>query len=138
MDNNIKTAWIIDDDEIYKYGFRKFVSMKEYCPNIFDFKNGKEALEYLTDSSKIENLPDIIFLDIDMPVMDGWGFVDEFRKLKGTIDKKITLLMVTSSLNYNDIVRAKCYPEINDYIVKPIDGVQFSAAFSAGLTRISA
>lgn len=138
MSKTIQTVWIIDDDEIYKYGFRKYISIKKICRNVFEFNNGREAINYLKDPLNNTQLPDIIFLDIDMPILDGWGFVNEFSELKSQIDKPITLLMVTSSLNYNDIVRARSYPEVTDYIVKPINMREFSAAFNFGLEKKSA
>ncbi|WP_429382210.1 response regulator [Mucilaginibacter sp. UYCu711] len=138
MSRDVQTAWIIDDDEIYKYGFRKYVTIKKFCPNILEFANGEEAISYLKSPINQANLPDIIFLDIDMPVMDGWGFVDAFSDLKSRLDKQITLLMVTSSLNYADIVRARRCPEITEYIVKPIDAEQFTAAFNFGQNKLSA
>ena len=138
MSNSLKTVWIIDDDEIYKYGFRKYLSIKSIDVNVFEFSNGREAINYLKDPLNITDLPDVIFLDIYMPILDGWGFVNEFIELKSEIDKQITLLMVTSSLNYNDIVRARSYPEVTDYIVKPINMREFSAALNFGLEKKSA
>lgn len=135
MSETIQTVWIIDDDEIYKYGFRKYISIKKICHNVFEFSNGREAINYLKDPTNNTHLPDIIFLDIDMPILDGWGFLNEFSDLKKQIDKTITLLMVTSSLNYNDIVRAKSYPEVTDYIVKPINIGEFSTALNFGLEK---
>jgi YesN/AraC family two-component response regulator len=137
MSTKIQTACIIDDDEIYKYGFRKFVTMKNFCDNILDFGNGKDALDYLKNPLNRNKLPDIIFLDLEMPVMTGWEFLEEFKKVKSQLKKHIDILMVTSSYNYKDVVRAKTCLEISDFIVKPIDGVQFSAAFDLEKSAIN-
>nr|WP_321222116.1 response regulator [uncultured Psychroserpens sp.] len=65
-----------------------------------------------------ENLPDIILLDINMPIMDGWQFLDEFVKIES--HKLITIYIVSSSIDPQDIKRAKKYQNISNYIVKPI------------------
>jgi CheY-like chemotaxis protein len=65
-------------------------------------------------------LPDIIFLDIDMPIMDGFQFMEEYVKIKPKLGKKITIYMVSSSVDPVDIERARKISEITDYIVKPI------------------
>ncbi len=135
MDEIIQTACIIDDDEIYKYGFRKFVTVKNFCKKIVDFPNGKEAIDFLKNPANRMNLPDIIFLDIDMPVMDGWGFIEAYEKIYTRLHKDITIFMVTSSMNYNDIVRATANKYITDYISKPIDLPEFAAAFNARLHK---
>lgn len=67
-----------------------------------------------------KELPDVIFLDIDMPIMDGFEFMEEYVKLKPKLGKKITIYMVSSSVDPVDIDRAKKISEITDYIIKPI------------------
>jgi CheY-like chemotaxis protein len=67
------------------------------------------------------NLPDVIFLDINMPVMDGFQFMEEYIKLKPQLSKQITIYMATSSVDEVDIKRAKQISEIADYLVKPIE-----------------
>ena len=64
--------------------------------------------------------PDVIFLDIDMPVMDGFQFMEEFIKIKPRIGKSITIYMVSSSIDPVDIERANNISAISDYIIKPI------------------
>lgn len=104
----INSIFIIDDDAITVFGIRKLLSSVVACPNIRDFGNGKEALEalqlLLTSSN---NLPDVIFLDLNMPVLDGWGFLDAFLQLH--IKKVITVNIVTSSINISDRDRAMEY-----------------------------
>jgi CheY-like chemotaxis protein len=131
MYDMIETAWIIDDDEVYKFGFRKFVAMKFGFRQVVGFNNGQEAIDFITNPHNTTQLPDIIFLDIDMPVMNGWEFMDAFSDIKSQLSKQITIIMVTSSISYVDIVRARNYEDITLYMNKPIDWQQFSAAFDA-------
>jgi CheY-like chemotaxis protein len=65
-------------------------------------------------------LPEIILLDLNMPVMDGWEFLEEFTLLKPRLEKKITIYVVSSSIAPSDIQRAEAINEVTDYIVKPI------------------
>jgi len=112
---------VIDDDKMYQFVVRKTLDLVEKPKKLMIFSDGEEALDYLSQNlSTEENLPDIIFLDINMPIMDGWDFLDEYIKLKGKPEKKITIYMVSSSVDPVDVERAKKMSEITGYIVKPI------------------
>lgn len=127
----IDLAFIIDDDQIYVYGMKKIISMHNLCTNLLVFNNGEEAIKYIRPIiSHNDQLPDVILLDINMPLMDGWGFLDEFIKIKPLINKKITIYMVTSSITPEDINRAKTYEELSNYFVKPISLEELSKMFS--------
>jgi len=116
----IKTACVIDDDKIYVYGLKKLINIKQLCPNLIEFENGKLAIDFLANPQNQQSLPDIIFLDISMPVMDGWDFMDNYVKIKPQLGKKITVYMISSSINQDDINRAKNISEVSDYVVKPV------------------
>lgn len=120
VDKKVERACIIDDDMIFVFGFKKLVSIKNLCSQLIDFANGKEALDFFTDPANAENLPDVIFLDINMPIMDGWGFIEKFGEIKPKLGKNITVYMVSSSINHLDISRAKNNAQILDYAVKPL------------------
>ena len=113
---------LIDDDDVYQFTFTKGLKESDAAKDILVFSDGEEALSFFRENiSKTENLPDLIFLDIDMPIMDGWQFLDEFVSLKPKVDKKITIYMVSSSIDSADIDRAKAISEVSEYFVKPID-----------------
>jgi len=127
---NIKTVCVIDDDKIYVYGLKKLISLKQLCPNLLEFENGKLAIDYIADPKNQDALPDIIFLDINMPVMDGWDFMENFVKIKSQLGKKITVYMVSSSIDNEDINRAKNISDISDYVVKPVTPARLIELFS--------
>lgn len=128
----MELACIIDDDKIYVNLVRKIIEIKKLSENLLIFKNGLEALEYfkiiLTNMTE-EKLPDIIFLDLNMPVMDGWEFLGEFMKIKNNFDKKITLYVVSSSIDPRDLERAKSFNLVTDYLIKPIELKKFEQMF---------
>ncbi|CAN5171258.1 response regulator [soil metagenome] len=115
----IEIACIIDDDPIYVFCTKRIMQMASFCESFLIFHNGKEALDRLKAIIlRDENLPEIILLDLNMPVMDGWEFLDEFTKVPAS--KQITIYIVTSSIDPADVERAKEYDTINNYIVKPV------------------
>ena len=117
----IPISCIVDDDRIFVFGLSKLMEMNSFSDELLVFLNGQEALDYilpLVDTP--ERIPDVILLDINMPVLDGWQFMDEFVRLKPRINKQITIYMVSSSVSELDINKAKSYAEISDYVVKPM------------------
>lgn len=112
---------IIDDDPISQMLARKAVQMTNKVRGTSLFPNGQEAINFLRANARNANaLPDIIFLDINMPVLDGWGFIEEFAKSKLSFCKKILVYMLSSSIAEADINRAAAIPEIYMYLTKPL------------------
>lgn len=116
--------YIIDDDEIFQFITRKSFERLERKDELFFFLNGEDALRSIKDSvlSGVE-LPEIIFLDINMPIMDGWDFLNELQLLIDTALNKPNIYMVSSSIDDKDLIKSKKYAMIKDYIVKPIKDV---------------
>lgn len=132
MGQQIELACIIDDDKIYVNLVRKIIEIKKLSQNLLIFKNGLEALDYfkvILSNMTEDKLPDIIFLDLNMPVMDGWEFLGEFIKIKNNFDKKITLYVVSSSIDPRDLERAKSFNMVTDYLIKPIELKKFERIF---------
>tara|TARA_R110002050_G_scaffold74772_6_gene160366 strand:+ start:148929 stop:149351 length:423 start_codon:yes stop_codon:yes gene_type:complete len=112
---------IVDDDDIYQYTIVKILKSFSLGKKIISFEDGEEALFFMMDNLNNEKeLPDIIFLDINMPVMDGFQFMEEYVKIKPKLNKKIIIYMVSSSVDPVDIKRAKNISDISDYIIKPV------------------
>ncbi|MDY8136511.1 response regulator [Aquimarina sp. 2201CG5-10] len=115
----IDIACIIDDDPIFVFGVKKIMEIINFCNSVMVFRNGEEALNNLKAIiSANEKIPDIILLDLNMPVLDGWQFLEEFIKVP--CQKKIIIYIVSSSVDPEDVLRAKSYERVSDYIVKPV------------------
>ena len=110
---------LVDDDEFYMYSMRRMIELNHLCSSVTECKNGLEAIVFLRMLST-ENMPDVIFLDINMPVMNGWEFLDEFEEIAGRFKTKTRLYVVSSSIDTSDRERAKKYAFVTDYIVKPV------------------
>ncbi len=111
---------IIDDDPIFVYGTKFLLNHNRFfVSDIIVFENGKEALDSLF--SLINNkkrLPDVIFLDLNMPVMDGWEFLDNYIRLP--VDGKPQIYIVSSFMGAAEIERIKSYEIVTQIIIKPL------------------
>ena len=118
---------VVDDDSVYQFTASRTLKATKLAHEILQFQNGKEALNFLRgDHDAAHPLPDIIFLDINMPITDGWGFLEEFHELKEKLGKDIKIYMVSSSIDPRDLNRARNIPEVTDYVEKPISMNKFS------------
>ena len=104
-----KIIWVIDDDIIYQTIINKLIQKSGVFSANSSFMNGKEAITTLINTLEKDNncLPDIILLDINMPVMDGWEFMEEIKKIKSKIDKHIQIYIVSSSIAVEDRNKSK-------------------------------
>lgn len=121
----VDIAWLVDDDKIYTYVLSRKMKMMNFCNSTLVFPNGLEALMYLKPvSGSPEALPSVILLDLNMPVLDGWQFLDEFVQLK--LSKKVTVYIVSSSIDPADHQRAAAYPTVSNFLIKPITEADLS------------
>jgi len=117
-----KTVYIIDDDRIYQFSFEKILGLIDPEIECRVFKNGEEAINHCKEmmQSRTE-CPKIIFLDLNMPVMDGWDFLDELKVLNSEITRSTSIYIVSSSKDDQDINKAKEYEIVKEYLVKPVN-----------------
>jgi CheY-like chemotaxis protein len=133
MKDKIKLACIIDDDKIYVNLVRKIIETKKLCDHLLIFKDGKEGIDYfetLLQNFEKEHLPEVILLDLNMPVMDGWEFLERFTKIKNKFNSPITLYVVSSSINSIDIEKAKSLSSVQNYLIKPVKIDELEAVFN--------
>lgn len=124
MNQNYPLTFIIDDDPVFVLLFKKILSKIGVFETVINFENGQLALEALIEKFK-NNLPfpNVIFLDINMPVLDGWEFLKALDKYKFKEDLKI--YMISSSIDSIEIKKYKKYPFVKNYISKPISAKDF-------------
>ena len=116
-----KIIWVIDDDAIYQIIVNKIIQRSEMFSAVSSFKNGRIAIDALQETlDKDTALPDIILLDINMPIMDGWEFMEEMALMKSKFNKQITVYIVSSSISIEDKNRSKTYADILGYLSKPV------------------
>ncbi len=119
--NKLKLVLLIDDDEGTNFLNNRLIKSSDLVENIVIANNGEDALEYLTSS--IDNKhpqPELILLDINMPLMNGWEFMDEYNKLNDEQKAKIVIVMLSTSLNPDDKTRARNIENIDDFRNKPL------------------
>lgn len=120
--NAIKTIFIVDDDMIYQLFTQKIIENLDSTIDVQLYNDGDEALTALKKTiNEAANLPDIILLDINMPIMDGWEFMEEYVQLKSKLPRPIQIYIVSSSIADGDLKRAKLHEDIIDYVSKPIE-----------------
>lgn len=125
-----ENVFIVDDDKIYHFIFKNLLKKNNISIKANFFENGFEALQNLEFSIKNNNVPDLILLDLNMPIMDGWQFLEEFKKLKLTHNLSTAIHLVTSSNDILDLTRAKKYKNvITNYYMKPISQEDISKIF---------
>ncbi|WP_339810537.1 response regulator [uncultured Imperialibacter sp.] len=122
MHRKLKNILLVDDDHSTNLINKMVIQKAEVADNITIRLNGKEAMEYLSADALNDGLtpPDLIFLDINMPVMDGWTFLERYRGLRADQKSDIVLVMLTTSLNPDDRSRAESEPIISGFRTKPL------------------
>ena len=112
---------LVDDDEVYLFLMNKIIKELTTELKVTSLLDGEEAIEYLSKcTDKNIDAPEVIFLDINMPFLDGWGFLEEFKKLKPKIQNNVNIYMVSSSNRQHDIEKASEFEELTGYVVKPL------------------
>ncbi|BDD06025.1 hypothetical protein AUTU_35080 [Aureibacter tunicatorum] len=116
---------LVDDNEIDNLINQKMIESSNITEHIYTHTGAKSAVEFLKNIEKVEEfasqiLPEVIFLDIDMPLMDGFQFLEEFEKLTAKTKERCKIVMLTSSINPQDVNKSKDYSSVKDYINKPL------------------
>ncbi|WP_323758123.1 response regulator [Roseivirga sp.] len=124
MNKKLNCILLIDDDDATNFIHQVIIKKSNVVEQIVTTLNGKQALEYLTSSGKYSDaqktLPSLVFLDINMPVMDGWAFIEAYQALSEDIKKQMVIVMLTTSYDPDDKERALQISEISEFEKKPM------------------
>ena len=114
-------VFIIDDDPIHQRIAQIMISKHNLFDEYFSYTEAQKALDFLQENKKNgETLPDVILLDLNMPVIDGWDFLETFETLVKEFKKGIRVFIVSSSVDEKDVLRSKTYVAVKGFISKPL------------------
>ena len=116
-----KSVLLVEDDPITILVCDRIITMSAFADKVISCENGKYAFDYLKDLlSKGEDIPEIIFLDINMPVMNGWDFLEELEHIKSSFSRLPRIYILSSTVDPEDYKRAKSFEAVVDFISKPL------------------
>ncbi len=121
---HIDLVMLVDDNDTDNFISRRIIEITKFANDVVIKSSGKRALEYLEDNkSSSDQLPDLIFLDINMPIVDGFVFLYEFEKFDYLIKDKCKVIILSSSDNKRDIDKIVNNDHVIKFITKPLTEV---------------
>lgn len=121
MKKQFERVYFIDDDPIFTFISKILISEENFCEEIQVFENGKEAIDEIIKTDILnEKLPNIIFLDITMPIMNGWEFLETFNTKEIKNKETTKIIVMSSSINPKEISMIRSHPIVFGHIIKPL------------------
>lgn len=111
---------LVEDDPITILVCDRIIKMTSFAEVVKTCENGKIAIDFLHSIGDEGKIPPIIFLDINMPVMNGWDFLEEFEKVKENFKELPRIYLLSSTVDPEDYKKAKNYSQVQDFISKPL------------------
>jgi CheY-like chemotaxis protein len=119
-----KRAMVIDDSKLDRFISEAIIKKNQFAEEVLDFSYATSALAHLQNMAATpEALPQVIFLDINMPVMDGFGFLDNYEQLPEEVKRRCNIIMISSSNSQDDFARIKTYPSVRKFFSKPLSDI---------------
>jgi len=128
----ISKVCVIDDDKLYVSLITMLIKKNHFAEEILVFQNGQEALKYFEENidNQNEQLPEVILLDLNMPIMNGWEFLEAIQPyVKGLLKRNVKLNVVSSTINPDEVDRAEKHGIVHHFINKPISKEAIVKAF---------
>ncbi len=117
----INTIFIVDDDPIHQQIAKIMIERQAISSHIRVFSDAQDVLDLLRENAgDVQALPDLILLDLNMPVMDGWEFLEEYAEFQDQLPKQIRIFVLTSSIDEKDKERVNAYSFVTGYLTKPL------------------
>ncbi|MFK7894708.1 MAG: response regulator [Myxococcota bacterium] len=128
----LKSVLLIDDNDADNYLHRLVIERSGVADQVDVARDGQQALEYLTtpDAEGKTPSPDLILLDINMPVMNGWEFLDAYESLDSELQSGVVIMMLTTSVNPDDVRRAQERSAVQSFLTKPLDATGLQTILS--------
>lgn len=121
MNNRVNCIMLVDDNKSDNFFHERVIRKCNAANTIVTKESGQEALDYLKGRTDLKNgNPDLIFLDINMPGMNGWEFLEEYKKLDKNLKNTMVVVMLTTSDNSDDKIQAKTTGVLSDFKTKPL------------------
>ena len=114
----IKSILLVDDNPADNLFHQLLIDEMKVTETLIAVEDGEEAIDYLR--THLDNLPSLIFLDINMPRMNGWEFLDEYDSFPSSVKSKIIIIMLSTSANPKDISRSQEYLTVSNFETKPL------------------
>jgi CheY-like chemotaxis protein len=127
----IQKLCVIDDDKIFRFAIDKAAKQTGMVEEVIFFRDGEEGINFIRKNASNEmELPDLILLDINMPIMNGWEFLEEYVNIEPTITKKMPIYILSSSIDRKDFKKSDMFACIKEYLVKPFTQEKLKQVFS--------
>ncbi len=111
---------LVEDDPITILVCDRIIKMSEFADKVTTCENGKIAIDFLSSFGHENQIPPIIFLDINMPVMNGWDFLEEFEMVKSSFKELPRIYLLSSTVDPEDYKKAKKYSQVQNFMSKPL------------------
>jgi CheY-like chemotaxis protein len=120
----LKNVLLVDDDDVTLMICKLRLKKSQFCEEVYTADNGEEAIQFFKNQLSLteveRSIPELIFLDINMPIVNGWDFLDEFERSYSGYFPNVKIKILSSSVDPKDLEKASNHPLIMGFITKPL------------------